>query len=110
MDAEKQDRENIDGGAPVDTYPIKSHLESADNTLFEGMTDAEKKHIVRRVDVRLVTTVGFMYCVSLMDRTNLGAANIAGMSKELLLIGDRYVCLHVCCALGILNSLSIVLY
>lgn len=31
-----------------------------------------------------------MYCVSLMDRTNLSAANIAGMSTELALVGNRY--------------------
>lgn len=32
-----------------------------------------------------------MYCVSLMDRTNMSAANIAGMSVELDLAGFRYV-------------------
>jgi len=88
------DKENIDGGAPVDTYPIKSHLHSADDALFADMSEAEKRKIVRRVDVRLITVIGFMYCVSLMDRTNLGAANIAGMSVELQLrvpdVVDRY--------------------
>lgn len=38
---------------------------------------------------------GVMYCVSLLDRTNLSNAVIAGMGKELMLanIGgvDRYV-------------------
>ncbi len=56
-----------------------------------GYTPEEEKRILRHVDRRLVLTVGAMYCVSLMDRTNLGAANIAGMGKELLLIGNRYV-------------------
>ena len=88
------DKENIDGGGPVDTYPIKSHLHSADEALFADMSEQEKRAIVRRVDIRLITTIGFMYCVSLMDRTNLGAANIAGMSVELQLrvpdVVDRY--------------------
>lgn len=44
----------------------------------EGFTLAEQKRIVRRVDYRLVTTVGLMYCISLLDRTNLGNAIIAG--------------------------------
>jgi hypothetical protein len=35
--------------------------------------------------------VGGMYCVSLIDRTNLGAAAIAGMMQDLLLVGNRYV-------------------
>lgn len=56
-----------------------------------GFSPAEQKKIMRHVDRRLVITVGAMYCVSLMDRTNLGAANIAGMSQELKLIGNRYV-------------------
>jgi hypothetical protein len=56
-----------------------------------GFSPEEQRKIIRRIDIRLVLTVGAMYCISLMDRTNLGAANIAGMSKELLLIGDRYV-------------------
>lgn len=88
MDLEKSQE---DGGAPVDTYPIKSHMQSADEQLFADMTEEEKRHIVRRIDLRLITTVGFMYCVSLMDRTNLGSANIAGMAKELNLVGTRYV-------------------
>ncbi len=59
-----------------------------------GFTPEEQKKIMRRVDRRLVLTVGAMYCISLMDRTNLGAANIAGMGKDLLLIGNRYVSFH----------------
>lgn len=56
-----------------------------------GFTPAEQRKIKNRIDRRLVLTVGAMYCVSLMDRTNLSAANIAGMSKDLVLIGERYV-------------------
>lgn len=59
--------------------------------LDHEFTPEEQKRIIKRVDRRLVTTLGVLYCVSLMDRTNLGAANIAGMSKELMLIGNRYV-------------------
>jgi len=55
-----------------------------------GFSPDEQKKIIRRIDRRLVLTVGAMYCISLMDRTNLGAANIAGMGTDLVLIGDRY--------------------
>lgn len=48
-------------------------------------TPAEQKKIIHRIDRRLVVTVGVLYCVSLMDRTNLSAAAIAGMTKELKL-------------------------
>lgn len=52
----------------------------------------EQRRIIRRIDLRLVLTCGFMYCISLIDRTNLGAASIAGMTTELNLIEYRYVC------------------
>jgi hypothetical protein len=55
-------------------------------------TPAEQKKIIHRLDRRLVTVVGVMYCVSLMDRSNLSNAAIAGMNAELeLTVGMRYV-------------------
>lgn len=54
-------------------------------------TPQEQRKIIRRIDRRLVITVGVMYCISLMDRTNMSAANIAGMKVELQLEGSRYV-------------------
>ncbi len=53
-----------------------SDYDSQDGT--EGFTPAEQKAIIHRIDRRLVLTTGFMYCISLMDRTNLPAAVIAG--------------------------------
>jgi len=46
---------------------------------------AEQRKIIHRIDRRLVVTVGVLYCISLMDRTNLSAASIAGMNVELKL-------------------------
>lgn len=57
----------------------------------DEFTPEEQKAIIRRIDRRLVVTLGVLYCVSLMDRTNLGAAMIAGMGTELRLVGERYV-------------------
>lgn len=38
---------------------------------IDAFTAKEQKKIIRRIDRRLVLTLAFMYCVSLMDRTNL---------------------------------------
>ncbi|KAK0963049.1 hypothetical protein LTR91_019176 [Friedmanniomyces endolithicus] len=58
---------------------------------IDALTPEEQKKVLWRIDVRLVLTLGFMYCVSLMDRTNLGIAAVAGMSVDLGLgIGARY--------------------
>ncbi len=67
-DAEKH------GAAEVER---KGSLDSNDAIIAE-FTPEEQRKIVHRVDRRLVTLLGLLYCVSLMDRTNLSAANIAG--------------------------------
>lgn len=75
----------------VDTYEKAAdvHADPDDH----GFSPHEQRRIMRRIDRRLVVTVGAMYCVSLMDRTNMSAANIAGMSAELSLdVNYRYVC------------------
>jgi len=55
-----------------------SHL--SDQSRIDVFTPEEQKKIIRRIDVRLVLTLGFMYMVSLMDRTNLGIASVGGMA------------------------------
>lgn len=62
-----------------------SHVEKAvkaptdsDIDVDEVYTLNEQRNIIHRVDRRLVTMCGVMYCISLMDRTNLSAAAIAG--------------------------------
>lgn len=57
---------------------------------IHAFTEKEQRAIWWRIDVRLVLTCGFMYCVSLMDRTNLGIAVVAGMGTDMVLIGARY--------------------
>jgi hypothetical protein len=38
----------------------------------------EQRHIIHKVDRRLITALGLLLCVSLVDRTNLGNAMISG--------------------------------
>lgn len=50
-----------------------------------------EKDIIHRVDRRLLPILGLMYAVSLIDRTNMSNARIAGMQEELQLgVGERY--------------------
>ncbi|ETN41584.1 uncharacterized protein HMPREF1541_03520 [Cyphellophora europaea CBS 101466] len=56
----------------------------------EEFTPAEQRKIIHRIDRRLISTTGIMYCISLMDRTNLSAAAIAGMLVDLELVQTRY--------------------
>lgn len=52
--------------------------EESNDARIAEFTPEEQKKIIHRIDRRLVTTLGVLYMCSLMDRTNLGAANIAG--------------------------------
>ncbi|KAI0122034.1 MFS general substrate transporter [Daldinia grandis] len=60
------------------------------STVVDDVDEEEGKKIIWRIDRRLVTLVGVLYCISLMDRTNLSAAAVAGMNNELNLVGQRY--------------------
>ncbi len=106
MSSSEKDITNGTGDTEAAAYRVKSKSSDIEGAVKEtespsspnrvvddfGFTEAEQKAIIRRTDYRLVLTVGAMYCVSLMDRTNLGAANIAGMDIDLDLIGnDHYV-------------------
>ncbi|KAK1547731.1 hypothetical protein CPAR01_01698 [Colletotrichum paranaense] len=56
-----------------------------------GLTEAEQKKVIRRIDIRLLPILGIMYSISLIDRTNLGLALVAGMQEDLgLAVGNRY--------------------
>ncbi|WYZ46813.1 hypothetical protein EsH8_IX_001038 [Colletotrichum jinshuiense] len=90
MDRPAQDPEKV-GFEHADDVVNGSVNGSHEVDIDHGFTPEEQRAIIRRVDRRLVVTVGAMYCVSLMDRTNLSAAAIAGMTKELsLYLYNRY--------------------
>jgi hypothetical protein len=69
--------------APVVNYDAEKHShvehlertvsddsEAVNNANIDALTPEEQKKVIRRIDRRLVLTLGGMYCVSLMDRTN----------------------------------------
>ncbi|KAJ0306303.1 hypothetical protein COL516b_004761 [Colletotrichum fioriniae] len=72
---------------------VPNHLdvmESATEQRTHGFSLVEQKRIMRRVDIRLVATVGLLYCFSVIDRSNLPSAVVAGMREDLELTGNRY--------------------
>ena len=67
-DMEKTPYENVIKAPPPDPYESR----------INRFTPTQQAKIIRRIDLRLVLTLGLLYCTSLMDRTNLSAADIAG--------------------------------
>lgn len=87
-----------------------SHLEQAKEdspatstrNTGEGLDDdpvytyKQQRKIIHRVDIRLITVAGIIYMNSLMDRSNLPNAGIAGMRTDLEMVNSRYVgCIYV---------------
>jgi hypothetical protein len=89
-ESEKAGGVHNDNVTPEENATMAKGLDDED----EDFTPAEQRKIIHRIDRRLIATTGIMYCISLMDRTNLSAAAIAGMRVDLELIQQRYVSHH----------------
>ncbi|RMZ22542.1 hypothetical protein D0859_13427 [Hortaea werneckii] len=73
--------------APLDR--ITTEEEQDNDARINAFTPEQQKKIIRRIDIRLVLTLGFMYCVSLMDRTNLGIAVVPPATVILRKVGPK---------------------
>lgn len=71
------DYDNKTGDHYYDVSKTSSREDNVDPILAE-YDNAAQKRIVHKIDIRLVPIAGLMYCVSLLDRTNLANAAIAG--------------------------------
>lgn len=100
----KPEREEIEKASPTgdildqDLQDSKGSAESIDDDPV--YTYKEQRKIIHRLDRRLITIAGIIYMNSLMDRSNLPNAAIAGMRVDLeMLEGFRYVCVasNFCC-------------
>jgi sugar phosphate permease len=78
------------GAVHADEVESATSQDSLDFEHDHEFSLAAQRKIKHKIDRRLITMCGAMYCVSLMDRTNLGAAVLAGMAVDLDLIGFRY--------------------
>jgi MFS family permease len=61
--------------------------------VLEGQdwTPEEERKIVRKADLRVFPMLCFVFGLSLLDRTNISSAHIAGLAKDLeLTVGARY--------------------
>ncbi|CAK4033631.1 related to tartrate transporter [Lecanosticta acicola] len=64
-------------------YSSSTSLEGEDPKTLE-------RRILRKVDIRLLPTLAALYCIALVDRTNISVARISGLDEDLRLdVGDR---------------------
>lgn len=57
---------------------ISKDLEDMEDTAVNEYSLLEQKRIIRKVDIRLVSVLGIMYISSVVDRTSVASAAIAG--------------------------------
>ena len=72
------------GGVEHLERTISEDSEAVNNANIDALTPEEQKKVIRRVDRRLVLTLGGMYCVSLMDRTNTVSHSRPAMGSQWL--------------------------
>ncbi|KAI1273961.1 major facilitator superfamily domain-containing protein [Xylaria sp. FL0933] len=70
------------GGGSVD------HLRPPESELL--IDPALERRVVRKIDLHLIPLVTSLYLVAFLDRSNIGNAQLAGMSKDLGLSDDQY--------------------
>jgi len=60
------------------------------NQVIAELDEAEGRRVMRKIDFRLVPLLALLYLIAYVDRSNIGNAKIAGMAKDLDLVGNRY--------------------
>lgn len=55
-----------------------------------GLTPAEQKRVLRKMDMRLIPMLVALYLMSFLDRGNIGNAKIEGLTTDLHMTGQQY--------------------
>ncbi|GAA5937716.1 uncharacterized protein JCM15063_002095 [Sporobolomyces koalae] len=72
-------------------YAAAGHASSREDDPALQVSDEFKKQTIKKIDRRLLIILSAIYAVSLIDRTNISVARVAGMAKDLkLTVGERY--------------------
>ncbi|GAA6017222.1 hypothetical protein JCM10207_002575 [Rhodosporidiobolus poonsookiae] len=83
--SEKQRVEHLEHKEYTTPQPTRTDPET-----FE-VDKAWERSVVRKVDWRLIPILSAIYAISLIDRTNISVARVAGMGRDLqLTVGERY--------------------
>lgn len=89
----------------VETVEDVTKSESQVQARLNRFTEEEEEAVIRKLDWHLMPLIFVLYSLSVLDRSNLGNAKIAGMTKEIDLGGNRYAWLgtifYISCELNI---------
>ncbi|CAO2654911.1 Nn.00g116440.m01.CDS01 [Neocucurbitaria sp. VM-36] len=81
----KDDSGEADGLLPRERRPSLDSVQS-----YELYTPDEDRAVLKKLDRRLVLFMALLYCLSFLDRSNIGNARIAGLADDLKLSSTQY--------------------
>lgn len=81
---EKQPQMTYD---PDLAHPAAGYSDAAH---FQPTSNVNERKLVAKIDLRVVPVLSVLYLLAFLDRTNIGNANIFGLSTELKLHGNQY--------------------
>ncbi|RSH95815.1 hypothetical protein EHS25_000908 [Saitozyma podzolica] len=55
-----------------------------------GLDPGDESKLLRKMDMYVISILGVLYLLSFLDRSNIGNANVAGLSTDLKLVGNQY--------------------
>lgn len=87
---EKQHSDHLPEVVSDDVHNEKAQVGRGYSTDFVPPTPEEEAKLIRKLDLRLLPLVFLLYTLSVLDRSNLGNAKLAGMKKDIDLSGNRY--------------------
>ncbi|KAJ5504440.1 Major facilitator superfamily domain general substrate transporter [Penicillium fimorum] len=74
----------------VEKIAVPAHEEKQPNAILPAIDLELERRVVRKLDWRVPTLLGFLYLLAFLDRSNIGNAKIAGMKEDLGLDGKSY--------------------
>ncbi|KAH8728708.1 SacI homology domain-containing protein [Phaeosphaeriaceae sp. PMI808] len=70
--------------------PSARRISTSSARSYELYTPDEEKAVLKKLDRRLVSFMALLYCLSFLDRSNIGNARIAGLAEDLNLTSVQY--------------------
>jgi hypothetical protein len=69
----------------LETLPTQNTTNS-----FQEISKQDEDAVIRKLDWHLMPLIFILYSLSVLDRSNLGNARLAGLTKDINLTGRRY--------------------
>lgn len=70
--------------------PIDAEIQATTEESTRHLISDIERRVIRKMDMRIVPLVTALYVLAFLDRSNIGNARIAGMTKDLHLAGNGY--------------------